>query len=84
MSLPFSKLPPTATISPTPFSISVSDDKLVDLQTLVRLSKIAPPTYENSQTDRRFGITLKWLTDIRDKWLNQFDWYGLGGLSAWI
>ncbi|PLB38419.1 epoxide hydrolase family protein [Aspergillus candidus] len=74
MSLPFSKLPPTATISPTPFSVSVSDDKLVELHMLVRLSRIAPPTYENSQSDGRFGITSEWLSDTRDKWLNQFDW----------
>ncbi|KAA8645986.1 epoxide hydrolase family protein [Aspergillus tanneri] len=74
MSAPFSKLPAAATIAPTPFTSSIPQDQLDDLRTLLKLSKIAPPTYENTQTDRRFGVTSDWLTTVREKWLNDFDW----------
>lgn len=74
MSPPFSKIPPTARITPTPFQVSIPQEQIIDLQTLVKLSKIAPPTFESLQKDRRFGITSEWLTSMRDKWLNDFDW----------
>ncbi|KAF9892940.1 hypothetical protein FE257_000532 [Aspergillus nanangensis] len=74
MTLPFSKLPSAATISPKPFQVSIPQEQLDDLQTLLKLSRIAPPTYENSQPDRRFGITSEWLTAMREQWKSSFDW----------
>ncbi|PYH89173.1 alpha/beta-hydrolase [Aspergillus ellipticus CBS 707.79] len=74
MSAPFSQLPSTAKISPSPFNISIAADQQADLKTLIQLSRLAPPTYENSQADRRFGITSDWLKSIREKWINNFDW----------
>ncbi|OGM43943.1 putative epoxide hydrolase, partial [Aspergillus bombycis] len=74
MSAPFSQVPSTARITPHPFTVSVPQEQLSELHTLVKLSKIGPRTYENSQPDARFGITSEWLTGIREKWLNDFDW----------
>lgn len=76
MSAPFAKFPSSASISPNPFTVSIPDEQLDDLKTLVRLSKIAPPTYESLQSDGRFGITSEWLTTMREKWLSEFDWFG--------
>ncbi|GAB1208849.1 hypothetical protein APSETT445_007614 [Aspergillus pseudonomiae] len=75
MSTPFSQVPSTARITPHPFTVSIPQEPLTELHTLVKLSKIGPRTYENSQPDARFGITSEWLTGIREKWLNDFDWY---------
>lgn len=75
MSEPFSKLPSTATITPSPFTITVSDEQLSEFKTLVKLSKIAPQTYENLQADGRYGVTHEWMTTMKEKWLNNFDWY---------
>ncbi|OJZ86839.1 hypothetical protein ASPFODRAFT_46366 [Aspergillus luchuensis CBS 106.47] len=74
MSAPFAKFPSSASISPNPFTVSIPDEQLNDLKTLIRLSKIAPPTYESLQADGRFGITSEWLTTMREKWLSEFDW----------
>ncbi|GAD96563.1 hypothetical protein PVAR5_5221 [Paecilomyces variotii No. 5] len=74
MSLPFSTPPSSAKLSPTPFKAAIPGEKLAELETLVKLSKLAPATYENSQPDGRYGITTEWLVSLRDKWLNSFDW----------
>lgn len=75
MSVPYSKLPPTASISPDPFTVSIPQQQLQELETLIGLSKIAPQTYENVQPDGRFGVTFDWLTTMKQKWLTDFDWY---------
>ncbi|KAE8386397.1 Alpha/Beta hydrolase protein [Aspergillus alliaceus] len=72
MSARFSHIPPTARVTPSVFTASISQEQLAELQTLVKVGKIAPPTYENSQPG--FGITSNWLTAIREKWINDFDW----------
>lgn len=75
MSLPFSTLPSTATASLTPFKAAIPKAALVELETLIKLAKLAPPTYENSQTDRRYGVTTDWLVIMRDQWLRSYNWY---------
>ncbi|KAJ5614431.1 hypothetical protein N7528_008085 [Penicillium herquei] len=74
MSLPFSTLPPTAKIIPTPFTVSIPKQQLDDLETLIRLSKLAPHTYENSQLDSKYGVTTDWLVTMRDLWLRSYKW----------
>ncbi|KAJ5161109.1 Isopenicillin N synthase [Penicillium capsulatum] len=74
MSPPFSTLPATATGSPTPFEVSIPKTQLDELETLIKLSKIAPPTYENTQADRRYGVTRDWLTAMREQWLTSYKW----------
>ncbi|GKZ22118.1 hypothetical protein AbraIFM66951_008854 [Aspergillus brasiliensis] len=82
MSASFSKLPSSATISPTPFTVSIPDEQVDELKTLIRLSKIAPPTYESLQSDGRFGVTSEWLTAMREKWVSEFDWSRLRTFEA--
>ncbi|PSN66614.1 epoxide hydrolase-like protein [Corynespora cassiicola Philippines] len=60
--------------SAKPFKLHISDQELLEWRQLLQLSKIGPLVYENSQEDRRFGITHKWLSDAKDYWLNTFDW----------
>ncbi|KAL6240140.1 hypothetical protein BDW75DRAFT_197076 [Aspergillus navahoensis] len=74
MTVPFTKLPSTATITPSPFRIAIPDEQLSDFKTLLRLSKIAPQTYENLQEDRRYGVTHEWMSKMKEEWLNSFDW----------
>lgn len=74
MAAPFSKLPAGATINPTPFRVSIPQEQLDELQLLLKVSKIAPPTYENSLSDRRYGVTSEWLTAMREEWKNDFNW----------
>jgi hypothetical protein len=75
MSLPFSTPPSAAKISLTPFKVAVPQVKLDELETLLKLAKFAPHTYENSQTDRRYGVGTDWLITMRDLWLRSYNWY---------
>jgi len=76
MSLPFTKFPTSTstTIQAKPFKVNIPESTLDEFKTLLKLSKLGPQTYENSQEDRRFGVTAKWMKDTKDKWLNDFDW----------
>lgn len=56
------------------FNVSISDDQIQNLKTLLKLVPIAAPNYENSQDDRRFGSPRQWLVDSVDYWQNKFDW----------
>ncbi|KAL2831246.1 Alpha/Beta hydrolase protein [Aspergillus pseudoustus] len=74
MSAPFSKLPSAANISPSRFRIAIPDEQLSEFRTLLKLSKIGPQTYENTQEDRRFGVTHEWISARKEEWLTGFDW----------
>jgi microsomal epoxide hydrolase len=74
MSLPFSTPPSKATASLIPFKATIPQAKLDELETLIKIAKIAPPTYENSQTDHRYGVSTDWLVMMRDRWLRSYNW----------
>ena len=74
MALPFSQVPSGAKVPPSPFQVHVPDEQIEELQLLIKLSKIAPPTFESQQQDRKYGITTEWLTVAREAW-KTFDWY---------
>ncbi|KAJ5115901.1 hypothetical protein N7456_000249 [Penicillium angulare] len=74
MSRPFATLPSTAKVEPTPFTVSIPKQQLDELETLIKLSKLAPHTYENSRLDARYGVTTDWLVAMKDQWLRSYKW----------
>ena len=72
----YAEIPSAATLRPVPFEVKIDDDKLHELKLLIKHSKVAPDTYENTQEDGRFGVSNKWITDAKDHWENSFDWFG--------
>ena len=74
MSEPYSKLPAGGVGTAKPFEVAIPQSDLDLLHTLLKHSRLAPLNYENTQEDRRLGITRKWLEDARTKWQNDFDW----------
>lgn len=74
----FDTLPSGTTGTFKPFQFHVSDSDIADFQTLLKLSKLAPETWENSTASRDhgkyYGITRDWLATARNTWLNSFDW----------
>ncbi|CAG8300740.1 unnamed protein product [Penicillium salamii] len=72
MALPFGIPPSPASL--TPFKVSIPKAKISELQTLLQVAKFAPHTYENSQTDRRYGVGTDWLVTMRDLWLRSYNW----------
>ena len=75
MSNQFRTIPSKALRQPTPFTVSIPEAEVSDLRALLKLSKIPSPTYESLQQDGKFGITHQWLTEAKEYWLNEFDWY---------
>ena len=75
MSLLFNTLPATARVAPTPFQVAFPKDQLVELETLIKLSKLAPPTFENSQSNTQYGVTKDWLVAMKEQWLRSYKWY---------
>lgn len=72
----YSTPPHSVKIPLTPFHAHVSEQKLSDFKSLLSLSPIAAPNYENSSPSvhRRYGIPHSWLTHAKDYWLHTFDW----------
>ncbi|OJK02015.1 hypothetical protein ASPACDRAFT_1897171 [Aspergillus aculeatus ATCC 16872] len=73
MALAYSDIPSGAKVPPKPYQLHISDAQIEELLVLVKLSKVAPPTYESSQEDRKYGITRDWLLEARQAW-KSFDW----------
>ena len=70
----YNTLPPSAKVKPTPFTVSISEDRLQQFQQLLKLSPTGIDTYENQQEDLRFGLTRQWVSDAKAQWDNDFDW----------
>lgn len=70
----FSRLPESASLAPTPFTVAIPDSDLDELKLLLKLSKLSPATYENSHPTRKFGVTRKWLQEAKFEWETNFDW----------
>jgi hypothetical protein len=71
----YDRPPGDVLVLPKPFKTAIPQTKIDDFKTLLRLSPVAEPTYENTQEDRRYGITAKWLAEAKEQWLHSFDWY---------
>lgn len=70
----FSRVPSTARTIPTPFKVSIPEEQLTELKTLVKLAKLGPRTHENSQSDFLYGVTWVWMKELKEQWVNDFDW----------
>ncbi|XXG96447.1 hypothetical protein Hte_002730 [Hypoxylon texense] len=69
----FARLPTAAKTQPTPFIASTPESDLNEFRVLLKLSKIGKETYENTQQDRKYGITSDWLAKAKTQW-EKFDW----------
>ncbi|KAL7267882.1 hypothetical protein RUND412_009516 [Rhizina undulata] len=67
-------IPKNATLSLKPFKVQVPQVELEDLQTLLKVSRLAPATYENQQLDGKFGLSLEWVSKAKARWEGGFDW----------
>lgn len=81
MALPYSAVPPGASVQPTPFRVDIPEESLSDLKSLVKCARVAHATYENSNTkeDEYHGVSRQWMLDAKDLWMRKggFDWYEL-------
>lgn len=74
MSPSFADPPAGAGIHLEPFKVAIPEESLQELQASLAHSRLGPVTYENSQQDRRYGITREWLENAVKVWQHEFDW----------
>ncbi|KIW80223.1 hypothetical protein Z517_06838 [Fonsecaea pedrosoi CBS 271.37] len=75
----FSNLPASAENSSIrPFTCSVGEQELDDSKSLIRLSKVAVPTFENTHTGEehryQYGIDREFILKAKDIWMREYDW----------
>ncbi|CAD0020639.1 unnamed protein product [Aureobasidium pullulans] len=73
----YSTIPSTAKVQPKPFKVEIDANDVSSMKHLLAHSKIGPATYENQQTDRRFGMNRDWLINAKKHWETEYDWYRL-------
>lgn len=69
----FSKIPSKAALDVQPFKAHVDDEKLTQFKQLLKLSPIGPAVFENTNCERRYGMTREWLINAKEHWLNKYD-----------
>ncbi|PGH17728.1 hypothetical protein AJ79_00869 [Helicocarpus griseus UAMH5409] len=74
MAAPYTTIPRTALKVPEPYHIGIPEQQLSDFKTLLKLSKIPAATYENLQEDGRFGVSRRWLEEMKGYWEEGFEW----------
>lgn len=71
----YSQVPKNATLKVEPYKLQVSDEDLKLYQQLIKLSRLAPPTYESSRDSiEDYGVTTNWMTEAKKYWETQYDW----------
>jgi microsomal epoxide hydrolase len=70
----FQTIPSEAKSLPRKFHVDIPDKDIKEFYQLLRLSKLAPETYENRQTDGNYGLNREWLINAKSEWEN-WDWY---------
>jgi microsomal epoxide hydrolase len=69
----FDKLPKGAKSQPTKYKLHIPDQDVEDFYQLLRLSKLAPETFESNSTDGKFGLNGAWLANAKAEW-EKWDW----------
>jgi hypothetical protein len=74
MSEEYSILPMKTSGNVEPYTIKIPTTKVTDMETLIKMSPIAQPTWENQQVDRKWGLNRDWLFNARQRWIDVFKW----------
>ncbi|EHK99351.1 hypothetical protein M7I_4817 [Glarea lozoyensis 74030] len=53
----FATFPANTLIDPVPFKLGIHDTAIEELQTLLKITKLAKPTYENTTKDANYGVS---------------------------
>lgn len=72
----YDKVPKNATLKVEPFKLNIEQSKVDAFYQLLKLSPLAPHTFENNQPEdiSRFGVTYKWVSETKKHWETKYDW----------
>jgi len=60
----YGTIPSQASLKPSKFTISVTEQELAEFKQLLQLSKVGPKTFETLHKDpNTFGVSHKWLLE---------------------
>ena len=62
-------------LSIRPYNVSIPDEVVQNMRQILQLSRLPRDTFENTQTDRRYGVPLSWISNAKREWETNFDWY---------
>ncbi|KAL6362513.1 hypothetical protein LRP88_03796 [Fusarium phalaenopsidis] len=71
---PWGQLPPSVTISVQPTQLSIPRKVVKSFERDISQQRDFKITWENSQTDRRFGVDHEWMTTALQHWRDKFSW----------
>ncbi|KAK7689023.1 hypothetical protein QCA50_007714 [Cerrena zonata] len=58
---------------PTAFKVAIPDDEVARMVRLIGDTRLPDQPFV-SEASWDYGVDLKWLKEMKDKWLNEFDW----------
>ncbi|KAF2636609.1 alpha/beta-hydrolase [Massarina eburnea CBS 473.64] len=71
----YDKLPPSASLKPEKFALNVPQQDVDNFHQLLKLSPLAPETYENTQSDPNiFGVSYEDMKTAKTHWETKYDW----------
>ncbi len=68
-------IPSNASLTVSKLKIEVPEVKLSRFKTLLSCSELGPKTYENHREDEKYGVTYAWMSEAKNQWEKEFDWY---------
>jgi microsomal epoxide hydrolase len=74
----YDTVPQRATLRPEKFTLKVPQEEVDHFYQLLKLSPLAPKTYENTRPDTNlFGVSHEWMSSAKKHWETAYEWYGL-------
>ncbi|KEF61011.1 uncharacterized protein A1O9_02575 [Exophiala aquamarina CBS 119918] len=70
----YGTVPEAAQLRPLRYHLEVPDRDISDFKDLLRISRLAPKTYENLQSENNYGVTHEWMSKAKEYWLTKYDW----------
>lgn len=73
--MPYDKIPSGASLKPEKFELKVPQHEVNHFYQLLKLSTLAPQTYENTRNDpNQFGVNHDFMTKAKKHWESSYDW----------
>ena len=72
---PYDTVPKAAVLKPEKFTLKVPQQEVDHFYQLLKLSPLAPKTYENTRTDTNlFGVSHEWMSNAKKHWESAYYW----------
>lgn len=72
---PYDTVPKGAALKPEKFALKVPQQEVDDFYQLLKLTPLAPKTYENTRSDTNlFGVSHEWMSNAKKHWEKAYDW----------